>query len=156
MNRALDDANEVPVKVRAPILQRCDCAPCMGPQQLVKRRRVYRKIVRDEMVQQNSEAVDIAPNRCLLSRQYLRRQVHGGSHQPATLRIPRRLSGSLLAGPKIHQHETSALLAHDILGLDVSMQEAGTMDGGKRATERVPNQGGFPSAERPMAIEHLL
>ena len=61
----------------------------------------------------------------------------------------------ILAGAEVHQHRPPALFAHDIVRLDVAVQQAGAMHRGQRAAQVQTDQRGFTRAEGPVRAQQL-
>ncbi len=106
------------------------------------------------MEQQHAEAVDVQSDRRLAAAQQLGREVQRRARQPATRRGAGRVH--VLPRPEVHQHEAPALLAHDVLRLDVAMHEPGLVDRRQRTAQFLANERGFARAERPRRAQQLL
>jgi hypothetical protein len=63
---------------------------------------------------------------------------------------------SVAAGTEIHQHGPSTSLPHDVVRLDVAVDETGPMHGGERAAQVEADERRFPRADRPALHELLL
>jgi len=46
-----------------------------------------------------------------------------------------KISGARYSGPKVHKDQTPIGLAHDVLGLDVSVEQASVVNGAERSTD---------------------
>src|SRR5690606_8030646 len=57
---------------------------------------------------------------------------------------------------EVHEDEAAAFLAHDVLGLDVAMDEAGLVHGSEGAAQLLPDERGLASAERALRPQQLL
>ena len=81
------------------------------------------------MKQQYAEAIKIALRRRRLAGQHFGREIHGRSRHSGC-------AGALrAAGAEVHQDDAAAVLAHDVLSLDVAVHQPCRMDGRKRAAE---------------------
>ena len=92
----------------------------------------HRKRAGHKEEQQHAETVDIAAHRRRTSGEKLGGQIDRRAGQFGGVQgIERRRDDELTqlaAHPEIHQHETPTALSHDVLRLDVPMQQAGAMD----------------------------
>ena len=59
------------------------------------------------------------------------------------------------AGAEIHEDDASAVFAHDVLGLDVAVQQAGGVDGREGLAEVLPDESGFACAAGTFVDENL-
>ncbi len=57
---------------------------------------------------------------------------------------------------EVEQHVASAVLAHDVVGLDVAMDQTGGVDGGQRLAQIDPDRSRFTRAEGALALEDVL
>ena len=153
IGRALDDAKERRRELSPHILQRRSLASRVSRHQVVERDGLDRKVVGHEVVEQHAKAVDVAPDRRLVTRQHFRRHVKGRADD---LPSAGTQFSPLLTRAEIHQDETAAFLAHHVLRFDVAMHQTGNVHGRQSAAQLVPNQRRFAATERPMADEHLL
>ncbi len=125
---------------------------CVGADQFAERGALHGKVAGHQVVQQHPEAVDVASDRRLGAGQDLRRQIQGCAHDsPARARL-----GQSLARTEVHENQPSALLAHDVLRFDVSMDQTRIVNGSQRPTELVPDESSLAGAERPVVDQHLL
>ena len=81
--------------------------------------------LRREVIEQHAQAVDVALRRRRSAGENLRRQA-----QRRTRQIGRRAVIQLLAGAEVHQHHSAIFSAHDVVGLDVPVQQTGGVHGG--------------------------
>jgi hypothetical protein len=125
----------------------------MRHHQVADRVALHRIVVGHQVVQQYAEAVDIAGNRRLGARQQLGCRIDRCADDP-----PLRSAGvgAFLAGPEVHKNQPSALFAHDVLSLDVSMNETRAVNSSQGSTELVADNASLSGAERTMALEHSL
>src|SRR3989442_1078494 len=115
--------------------------------------RFHWKVVGHQVVQQHAKAVDVAPDRRLVSKQHFWRHVEGRADNSPADRTHFR---SLLPRAEVHQDQAATFLTHHVLSLDVAVHQAGNMYGSQGATEFEPDESGFAATERAMAAEHLL
>ena len=59
------------------------------------------------------------------------------------------------AGAEIHEDDASAVLAHDVLGLDVAVHQAGGVHGREGLAEVLPDERGFARAAGAFVDENL-
>jgi hypothetical protein len=101
----------------------------VGGPQLVEILRRGRIGGREQVKEQDAEAVDVAPRGGRFARQDFRRQVE---------RRPRNREG---IGPlhtaraEIHEHQAALVLTHHVLGLDVAVHQTRGVDGRQRAAQ---------------------
>ena len=106
------------------------------------------------MIQQHTEAIEIRPLAGRRAVENLRREVQRRSGEIGQRVPPGPID--FASGPKVHQDDASAVFAHDVLCLDVAMDEAGRVKRRQRAAQVDPDQRGFPRAERSALLEQLL
>ena len=70
----------------------------------------------------------------------------------------RRGAGGVHVLPRaeVHQHEAAALLAHDVLRLDVAVHQAGLVDRRQRAAQLLADQRRFARTERTGGSQQLF
>ncbi len=105
----------------------------------------------DQIEEQHADAVDIGSNRCRLSRDHFGRHVHRRSGHRS--RRAERGGHTILAGAEIHQDDPSADLAHDVLRLDVAVEQSRLVDGGNRSADVDPDERRLLRAERTLIAE---
>ena len=88
--------------------------------QLLHRRRDDRKLAGDEIEEHHADAVEIALDRRLLTAEDLGRQIERCPDETAG-------AGEGLARPEVHEDDAAAGLAHDVLSLDVAVQQPGAV-----------------------------
>src|SRR5258708_6151238 len=88
---------------------------------------LHRVSLADQVIQQDSHTVDVALHRSLLAAQELRGHIKRSSADlfRAILRFP---MAQVLAQPEVHQNDSASPLAHDVLGLDIAMQQPQPVD----------------------------
>ena len=99
------------------------------------------------MEEQDAEAVEIALGRRRCAGQYLGREIHrraGNTGRIGTLRT---------AGAEVHQNDSSAFLAHDVLRFDVAVHESLMVYRGERPTQIDADRRSFAAAEWTMRAE---
>ena len=136
-------------QVRAEVAQRLALATGVGPRQLLHRSGHHGELPGDQVEQQHAQAVEIALHRRALAAEDLGRKIEGRADQPVGAR-------QLFTGAKIHQHESAAALAHDVLGLDVAVQKTGAVHGRHRRGQIQPDERRFTRAERPAGLHDLF
>ena len=104
---------------------------------------------RDQVEQQHAQAVQIALHRGALAAEDLGREVERRADEPIGAR-------QLFAGAEIHQDDAAAALAHDVLRLDVAMQQAGAVHRRERRTQIEADEGRLAGAERASRLDGLL
>ena len=65
-------------------------------------------------------------------------------------------ASEVLAGAKVHEDDAAAGFAHDVLRLDVAVQEARTVDRGKRGADVESDERGLARAERTTRLDDLV
>ncbi len=122
--------------------------------QLVERPGVHRVLRRHEVEQQDADAVDVGVDRGLPAGEELRREVQRRARQASCRGGARALLH--LSGAEVHQDETAALLAHDVLRLDVAVDETGLVDGREGAAQLLADERRLARAERALGPQELL
>ncbi len=108
---------------------------------------------RQQVVEQNAYAVDIAGHGRRLAAQHLGRQVKrcaGGPPQGIGLIRPH------FAGPEVHEHDSAAGLAHDVLRLDIAMDEPRLVYRRHRTAQVRADEGRLVRAEHAALMQRLL
>ena len=149
VERALDDADETLGHVGPQVAQRLTESSRVCARQLLHRRGGNGKLAGDEVEEHHADAVEIALDRGFLPAENLRRQIERRSDEAVA-------AGELLAGAEVHEDDAAAGLAHDVLRLDVAVQEACSVDGGERGTDVQADEGGLARTERPAGLYELL
>src|SRR5436190_22278202 len=98
------------------------------------------------MKQQNSRRIEVGARGGRLPFEKFRRHV-----QRRAAELARRVS-RLMTQAEIHQNDAPALLAHDILRLDIAVEEARLMYGGESAAHIDANQQRLERAQRPKSL----
>ncbi len=145
--RTLNRLNEFRRHVGAKIAKPSAIAVGVRSTQCVDVESGIRKRVGQQMEEQDAEAVEIARGRRRRAGQHFWREIHrraGNTGRIGTLRAP---------GAEVHQDDSSALLAHDVLCLDVTVDEFLTVDGRERPTQIDPDRGRFAGAQRTVRAE---
>ena len=87
----------------------------------------------EQVIEQHTEAVHVAPHRCRLAGEQLRCEIQrraGRSGRPG-----RRLE----ARPEVHQHDATVVGADDVVRLDIAVNQSRMVDGGDRAGKAQPD-----------------
>src|SRR5262249_21552645 len=114
-------------------------------------RAVDRIIAGDQVINEHANAIYVAARGCRFAFEDLRRHVNrrtGNFKQVSWSR--------LAAGAEVHQHDPAAWLAHPVSRFDVSVDEAGNVDGGKGTADTLPNQHRFARIKRASSTELRL
>ncbi len=119
------------------------------PRELLHRAGVHWELPGDEIEQQHAEAVEIALHRRALAAENLGREVERRPDEAVG-------AGKLLAGAEIHEHQAPAALAHDVLGLDVAVQQPGAVHRRQRRAQIQADEGRFARAKWPARLNGLL
>ena len=92
--------------------------------------RLDRHRARDQAIQQHADAVDVALDAGLAAAEQFGRHVQ----RRADLVVDERalVGHRVAAGAEVHQHEAAVAVAHDVLRLDVAMQQPGGVHGRQR------------------------
>ena len=88
--------------------------------------------------QQHSDAVDVALFGSRFAAQHFRRDVERRARQVEIAELRGRASGT-----KVHQDVPSAAVLHDVLRLDVTVQQSGIMYGAERSAYIYTDAGDF-------------
>ena len=95
----------------------------------------------DEIVEQDADGVDVRAHGGGAAVEELGSHVVGGA---GDLVAEVTLSG---AEAEVHEQDAAAFFAHDVFGLDVAVEEAGAVDGGKGSADVDADERGFAVAE---------
>src|SRR6185436_20236650 len=121
LQRALDDLHERVRQVGSSIVQVRDASLLVQPGKLAEALGLDGVAVRDEVVEQHAQAVDVALNGRGSAGEDLRRKIERRPRD-AWWTVYRQITA--LPGAEIHQDDASAFLTHDVLRLDVAMQKS--------------------------------
>ena len=105
----------------------------------------------DEVIEQDAEAVDVAPNRGPLPLQDLGCEIEGRSGE-----IRRGVVVELSARAEVHQHDAAVFGPHHVVRLDIPMQQAGAMHRRHRAAELETDADSLGGADHLSLVEDLL
>ena len=144
--RAIDGAHELVGQVRAKVAQQRARAVGVRRAQAVEIRGGIRVGARQQVKQQDTEAVDVAPRRRGAACQHLRREVErraGERDDVGTLHA---------AGAEIHEDGASSVFAHDVLRLDVSVHEPRAVHRRKGAAQIHAEGCGFAGTEGAVGL----
>src|SRR5215470_15657183 len=123
----------------------------MRPAQLVRRLAGDRKLAGDKIVEQHTDAVQVALSRRRTTFEYFWRKVERRS----TL-LPGEVPGTQQGGgAKVHQLYATAGFPHDVLRFDVAMNEARPMYRCQRSAQVEAEDNGFLRAERPILSDDV-
>jgi len=103
--------------------------------------------------QQHAKTVEIAGRRRLPQHEHFRRHVGRRADDVLSCRSLRVHQAA--PGPEIHQHDTPPVFAHDVLSLDVAVNQLCAMNGRERETESRAEREGFIGTEPPAAADGL-
>ena len=150
--RFLDGAHERKWEVGAPVVQPSPLAARVGLPQLVERTPGDWEFAAHHVVEQHAKAVHVALYGLTFALEYFRseidrcpfdwRTVSNGAHQ-------RRCA-------EVHQDDPAAGLAHDVLRLDVAVQEARLVDGPERLAQIEAQDRGFLGAVGALCLDDLF
>ena len=149
VERPLDHAHEAFGHVRPQITQRLTTAIRVCPPQLLHRRGDDRKLPGDEVEEHDADAVEIALDRGLLTAEDLGRQIERCPDETAG-------AGEILARPEVHEDDAPAGLAHDVLRLDVAVQQPGAVDRRERGADIQSDECRLARTERSAIGDELL
>ena len=139
-------------KIRTRIAEANEAAVAMGGRQFRQRRPADRIGAGRQPVEQHAEAVEIAPDGCRTAGENFRREIERRSRHLLAV----ALGLEIAAGAEVHQHDSSALFAHHIGGLDVAMHEPGCVNRREGAAQVEPDERRFASGKRPVLLENVL
>ena len=145
----LDHAHEAFGHVRPHITQRLTPAIRVCSQQLLHRRGDDRKLAGDEVEEQDADAIEIALDRGFLASEDLGRQIQRRPDEAAG-------AGEILASPEVHEDDAPACLAHDVLRLDVAVQQPGAVDRRERSADIQADECRLARTERSTIGDELL
>ena len=153
IERPFDDPSNSRRQVRSQIAQGRRLAPGMCRFEIAHRVTFHRVTLREEVIQENPDAVDVARDGCRLTAEHFRREVQRCACKPPSRSRSLRLSR---ACAEIHQHDPAAGLTHDVLALDVAMEESCLVHRGHGAAHVDADERRFVRAERPAFLKQLL
>jgi hypothetical protein len=122
LQRAFDDLHEARWQIGPLIRQRCPLPARMQRGDAVERLTFDGIPHGHEVIQQHAEAVDVAGDGGRLAIENFGRQIQRCPDQPW---FRRQVLRPDLAGAEIHQDHAASGFAHDVVRLDVAMEEAG-------------------------------
>ena len=111
-------------------------------------------VTRDEVEQHHAQRVDVALRRGAGSLEKLGRHVDRGPSDMGPIRRFGQLQRPARA--EVHQDNSAALLAHDVLGLDVAVDEALAVDGRHGKAELDSDVRGLLRTVRPLVRDHVV
>ena len=103
----------------------------------------------NQVEHQGADAVQVALGRRRAAGQQFRGHVQRRTGQPGNF-------AGLDAGTEIHQHGPPPGSAHDVLRLDVAVDQARSVNGGERPAEVDADEGRLAGAHRAVGVEPLL
>ena len=128
VERPFDHAHEVLWHVRPQVTERLTTATSVRLLQLLHRRGDDRVFPGDEVEEHDADAIEIALDRRLLTAEDLGRQIERCPDETAG-------TGERLAGPEVHEDDAAPGLAHDVLSLDVAVQQPGAVNRRERGAD---------------------
>ena len=105
------------------------------------------------MEEHDARAVDVGPNRCRPSAEDLGGEVE---RRPRRVRARSRSPFQLPPRPEVHQDQSTVFGLHQVLRLDVPVEEAGLVDRRERPAELDAHPGHLPVVESLLFAEDLL
>ncbi len=106
------------------------------------------------MIQEHAKAVDVGRFAGGRTIEDLRCDVQRRSREVRQSRA--RIAVDFASGPEVHQHDAATLLADDVVGLHVPVEEARGVQRRKRTTQIDADGRGFARAERAARVQQLL
>ena len=103
---------------------------------------------RQQVEQQDADGVDVGRDRRRLSAHEL--GCHVGGRAAGMGKGP-----AFVGEPEVHQQDPAALLAHDVAGLDVAVDESRGMHRSHRPADVDPDERGFPRAQGTLTAQEL-
>ena len=149
--RAFDDLHDHLGQVRAQRraargVRPTPCASRTSPE----RRALDRMASREQVEQQDAEAVDLARRRRRAPLEQLGRHVERRAEQ-----VARRRAFGVARAAEVHQDDAAADLAHHVVRLDVAVQEAGGVQRGERPAQVEPDARRLARAHRALRIDEV-
>ena len=105
-------------------------APSVRLSELAQTGRSDRERPGQQVIEQYTDAVHVAPDRGLGSGEQLRCEIERCAGQSRGRRV-----AELEASPKVHEDDSAILSEHHVLRFDVAMEQTGGMHGGNGGTE---------------------
>ena len=105
-----------------------------------------------DVEQEHAEAIDVGARRGWRSCEQLWSHIDRRAGQAAA----RHGRLQLLTGTEVHQDQSPAVFAHDVLRLDVAMNQSGAMHGGDRAAQLRQDRRRFAGAEGALLPDEIL
>src|SRR5205823_3068330 len=105
----------------------------------------------DEMVEQDAETVDVAPNCRSFPPQHFRREIEWRAGQ-----IRRRVVLKLSTSAEVHQQDAPVFGSHHVVRLDIPMEQAGGMHRRHCATQLETYVDCLGGADHLAPLERLL
>ena len=151
---ALHHVDEPLGQVGTQVVQPSPACRLVRVPKLEQRSRRVRVGARDQMEQEDAQAVQVADRRGVEPGEDFRRQVHGRAGD-------RRIADLLLVveeqpRAEVHQNDAPAFLPDDVLRLDVAMDQTRSVHGRERAAQILPDEGSFAPAKWTLSFEQLL
>ena len=112
---------------------------------------LYRIGPGEQVVEQYPEAVDVALDRRGAAAQEFGREIQGGSGERC-----RRPVQWIAPCPEIHEHDASGAGHHDVLGLDIAVQQPRFVHGRHRLAQLESDRHGLRDREPSPLLEHLF
>ena len=111
------------------------------------------EFARHHPIEQHSQAVDVGRARRRPPTEELWREIQRRARH---VEQPVKAGRQLGAGAEVHQDRASALLAHDVLRLDIAVDEAASVHRGERAAQIDTDERRFLRAERAASAQFVL
>jgi hypothetical protein len=151
--RAFDHSRETCGHIGPAIGQRREAAIGVRGTHGFERVPYDRVLLREEVIEQHADAVDVTGDRGWLVVEEFGSQIERSSHQVRFRREPLRPD---LARAQIHEYDAPAGVAHHVLCLDVAMEKAGFVHGGDGTAHINSDDGCLLSTEHTARTENLF
>ena len=123
----------------------------VGTAQIAQASRSHRVRSGEKVVEQHTEAVDVAPDRRFLASQQLGCEVERRAGETSG-----GVVAQLASRAEVHQHDAAIVRQHHVMALDVAMQQTGAVHGANRAAEINADLNGLRYSEAPALLEQLF